>query len=183
MNKDILINQTPEEQSALTADPASALPETPAPDVSTAFDISSAGDRPILSDPRSAAGLALSGAASIMPDPAPMKLRPDMLHRFKPGRSGNPFGRPKRTREQKESLKVIRSFAPLAVEVLESLLKSDDVSAADMVRICELILDRACGKAGSAVRVTSARETVEESRSCILSLVENICSSDPEASP
>ncbi len=145
LNTEFLPIRTAEEQSALTEAPAAASPVLSAPP-----------------------------AAPSLPAPSPVKPPSGRSHLFQPGQSGNPSGRPKRTQEEKEALAVIRGLAPLAVEKLESLLKSAKVSAAVKVKICEIILDRTYGKAESAVRVTSAQETVEKSQSYILSLVERI---------
>ena len=95
-------------------------------------------------------------------------------HRFQPGQSGNPSGRPKRTQEEKDALAAIKALAPDAVAKLQSLLESKKVSPAVKVRIAELILDRTYGKAETAVKVTSVAETVESSKTYILSLVDQI---------
>ena len=95
-------------------------------------------------------------------------------HRFQPGRSGNPSGRPKRTPEEKDALEAIRKLAPGAAEKLKALLNSTRTPAAVKVRVCELILDRTYGKPDSSVKVTSVQQTVEQSRDYILSLVERV---------
>lgn len=66
--------------------------------------------------------------------------------RFKPGNSGNPGGRPKRTPEQRDALEAVKSLAPDAVEAMERLLKAKDTPPALRVRIAEIVLDRAYGK-------------------------------------
>lgn len=66
--------------------------------------------------------------------------------RFKPGSSGNPGGRPKRTPEQRDALEAVKSLAPDAVETMERLLKAKDTPPALKVRIAEIVLDRTYGK-------------------------------------
>lgn len=66
--------------------------------------------------------------------------------RFKPGSSGNPGGRPKRTPEQRDALEAVKSLAPDAVRTMERLLKAKNTSPTLKVRIAEIVLDRAYGK-------------------------------------
>ncbi len=183
---EILPIQTLEEQSALTEAPASALPKATAASaaaVAPPFDVPRTANPPILSEPPASAGLTLSVASPSLPDPAPMKPLSKQVYYFHPGQSGNPSGRHKCTKEEKEAMDAIRSLDHIAVEKLESLLKSDDVSAAVKVKICELILDRTYGKVETAVRVTSVQKTVEKSESYILSLVERIRADMEDESP
>ena len=106
--------------------------------------------------------------------PADLPSAPRKPHLFQPGVSGNPSGRPKRTQEEKDALQAIRDLAPDAVEKLKALLNSTRASPAVKVRIIELILDRTYGKAESAVKVTSVAETVQQSESYIMALVEKV---------
>ena len=64
--------------------------------------------------------------------------------RFKPGSSGTPGGRPKRTPEQRDALEAVKSLAPDAVRTMERLLKAKNTSPTLKVRIAEIVLDRAC---------------------------------------
>ena len=65
---------------------------------------------------------------------------------FKPGQSGNPGGRPKKTQEEKDALVMIRSLAPKAVERLEEILDNPKVNTRDLLRAIEIVFDRAFGK-------------------------------------
>lgn len=79
---------------------------------------------------------------------------------FKPGQSGNPSGRPKKTQEQKDALQAIRDLAPNAAEVLKSMLDDVNIPPAQRLRAAELILDRAYGKAEAKVEVSTADGSV-----------------------
>ena len=82
-------------------------------------------------------------------------------NRFKPGQSGNPAGRPKKTKEEEVMLSQLKALTPLALEKMEMMLKNDHVAALAKVRIIEIILERTFGKVESAVKVTNTQESVE----------------------
>ena len=82
-------------------------------------------------------------------------------NRFKPGQSGNPAGRPKKTKEEEVLLDRLKNLTPMALEQMEKMLKSERVAALAKVRIIEIILERTFGKVESAVKVTSTQESVE----------------------
>ena len=82
-------------------------------------------------------------------------------NRFKPGQSGNPAGRPKKTKEKEVMLSQLKALTPLALEKMEKMLKNDHVAALAKVRIIEIILERTFGKVESAVKVTNTQESVE----------------------
>ena len=82
-------------------------------------------------------------------------------NRFKPGQSGNPAGRPKKTKEEEVMLSKLKALTPLALEKMERMLKNDHVAALAKVRIIEIILERTFGKVESAVKVTNTQESVE----------------------
>lgn len=72
---------------------------------------------------------------------------------FKPGKSGNPSGRPKRTAEEKDVLEQIKKLAPKAVQVLEEMLNNDTIAPAYRIKAAEIILDRVVCKAETMVRM------------------------------
>jgi hypothetical protein len=72
---------------------------------------------------------------------------------FKPGQSGNPNGRPKRTEAEKDALEKIRNLAPDVPGLLKSIMQDEKASPAYRLKAAEMILDRAYGKADAALRV------------------------------
>lgn len=81
---------------------------------------------------------------------------------FKPGQSGNPSGRPKKTQEQKDALQAIRDLAPEAAEVLHNMLTGEDVPYPQKLKAAELILERTYGKADARVEVTARDNKIME---------------------
>lgn len=71
---------------------------------------------------------------------------------FKPGQSGNPGGRPKRTQEERDALEAIRKLSAEVPGKLREMLCDPHTPPAVRLRVCELILDRAYGKARRAHR-------------------------------
>ena len=63
-------------------------------------------------------------------------------NRYKPGQSGNPGGRPKKTKEDELLLEKLKALTPLALEKMEAMLNNDRVAALAKVRIIEIILER-----------------------------------------
>lgn len=68
---------------------------------------------------------------------------------FKKGQSGNPKGRPKKSKEEVDAEKICRSFAPEALEKLRELMDSSNDSI--RLKAISIILDRAYGKPKQAV--------------------------------
>ena len=91
---------------------------------------------------------------------------------FKPGKSGNPGGRPKKTQEQKDALQMIRDLAPLAAQKLRDIIEAHDVRAADQLRAIEIILDRAYGNAYANEAVDNTLAAAREILGGINSAVE-----------
>ena len=98
---------------------------------------------------------------SVVPEVAPEEKYPN---RFKPGQSGNPAGRPKKTKEEEALLEQLKQLTPLALEKMKGMLENDRVAALAKVRIIEIILERTFGKVESSVKVTNAQESIEQAQ-------------------
>ncbi len=85
-------------------------------------------------------------------------------NRYKPGQSGNPAGRPKKTREEEALLEQLKQLTPLALEKMKGMLENDRVAALAKVRIIEIILERTFGKVENPVKVTNAQESIEQAQ-------------------
>lgn len=78
---------------------------------------------------------------------------------FKAGQSGNPVGRPKRTPDELELIKMCRVVAPDALTTIERLMKEADK---DSVRLsaAQYIIDRGYGKAVSNINMVAEVDVV-----------------------
>ena len=92
--------------------------------------------------------------------------------RFQRGQSGNPSGRPKRTKEEKDALNEVRKLAPKAVERLKQILEDSTVSKAILLKAIEIVFDRTYGKPEASVKVTSVQETLQESEAYVMAIVQ-----------
>lgn len=79
---------------------------------------------------------------------------------FKPGQSGNPSGRPKKTPEQLDALEAIRALAPQAPAVLMDVMNNPSAPPAARLKAVEMILDRTYGKPDMAVKVEDPKSDV-----------------------
>jgi Family of unknown function (DUF5681) len=95
-------------------------------------------------------------------------LVPPIEHRFVPGQSGNPNGRPRQSVTAKQLRKMARQLTPCAVQRLVELLTSGDDKVALSASLA--LLERGYGKAASEVEVEESiraeaarsRRSVEE---------------------
>ena len=84
---------------------------------------------------------------------------------FKPGQSGNPSGRPKQTKEQKDAMQAIRELTNKAADVLERMLEDETTPPAQRLKAAELVLERAYGKAEARVEInTPDHQVMDEVR-------------------
>ena len=95
-------------------------------------------------------------------------------NRFKPGQSGNPSGRPKKTGEEKEVLESLKALGPKAVEAAESILSSERVSAVAKVQVISLILSYAVGKPETIVKLNTSQQNLTASEARIDALISRI---------
>lgn len=94
---------------------------------------------------------------------------------FKPGQSGNPAGRPRKTPEQKDALAAIRDLAPNAASVLQEIMSDPSAPAAARIRAAVEILDRTYGKAETPIKVEDEkRDTLRDIRSDVAKIKEGI---------
>jgi hypothetical protein len=66
------------------------------------------------------------------------------LKSWKPGQSGNPSGK---SRSLNDIMRLARSHAPEAVEVLRSIMSNEQAADRDRIAACLALLDRGCGRA------------------------------------
>ena len=93
---------------------------------------------------------------------------------FLPGQSGNPSGRSKQTEEEKDALEEIRKLAPGVADKMKELLNNPRVPAIAKVRILEIILERTYGKPETALKLTTAQQSVEAAQARIAAIVSQI---------
>ena len=93
---------------------------------------------------------------------------------FLPGKSGNPSGKSKSTDEEKEALEEIKKLAPGVAKKMQELLNNPKVPAIAKVRILEIILERTYGKPETALKLTTAQQSVEAARARISAIVSQI---------
>src|SRR5262245_46993772 len=79
---------------------------------------------------------------------------------WKKGQSGNPSGRPKRTRKQNYTItELARKHSPAAIKTLVEVMNSENSTMTAKAIAAEKILDRAWGKAPQSVAVIGAMIT------------------------
>jgi len=63
---------------------------------------------------------------------------------FKPGKSGNPSGRPKQPKEFKD---LVKANTVPALEAVISIMNNKNAKESDRLKAAEIVIDRAYGKA------------------------------------
>jgi hypothetical protein len=92
---------------------------------------------------------------------------------FKPGKSGNPDGRPKLPPELKDTL---RGLSPRAVEILTEIMENPESQPAARIRAAEIILNRAYG-----MPLQEIDATIKKARPIVFdSALEDSGATDPE---
>ena len=93
---------------------------------------------------------------------------------FVKGQSGNPSGKRKATEEEVDALEEIRKLAPGVAEKMKEMLDAPRVPAIAKVRILEIILERTYGKPETALKLTTAQQSVEAAQARIAAIVSHI---------
>ena len=93
---------------------------------------------------------------------------------FLPGQSGNPSGKSKSTDEEIKALEEIKKLAPGVAAKMKEMLNSPKVPAIAKVRILEIILERTYGKPETALKLTTAQQSVEAAQARISAIVSQI---------
>jgi hypothetical protein len=77
---------------------------------------------------------------------------------FKPGKSGNPSGRPKQPQEFKEFVKA--NVLP-AFKVILAVMNDENAKDADRMKAAEIVIDRAYGKATQLIAGDKEHDEIE----------------------
>ena len=93
---------------------------------------------------------------------------------FVKGQSGNPSGKKKATQEELDALDEIKKLAPGVAARMTELLNNPRVPAIAKVRILEIILERTYGKPETALKLTTAQQSVEAAQARIAAIVSQI---------
>ena len=84
-------------------------------------------------------------------------------NRYKPGQSGNPGGRPKKTSAELKAVMKMKKLTPAAVEVVEGILKNEKASLYARLQAAEIIFNRAMGRPETFLKVDNAEQSVQAS--------------------
>lgn len=100
-------------------------------------------------------------------------------NRFKPGQSGNPGGRPKRTAAELKAVQKMKKLTPEAVDVVVGILRNEKASLYARLQAAEIIFNRAMGRPETYLKVDNAEQSAEASVARLQAL---FASDDEEAS-
>ena len=91
-------------------------------------------------------------------------------NRFKPGQSGNPGGRPKKTPEELKAVEELKKMTPEAAKVVFDILKNEKASLYARLQAAEIIFNRAMGRPETYLKVDQSEQSVEASAAMLQSL-------------
>ena len=101
-------------------------------------------------------------------------------NRFKPGTSGNPGGRPKKTAAELKAVEKMKKLTPEAVDVVEGILKNSKASFYARLQAAQIIFDRAMGRPDTFLKVDNAEQSVAASSARLQSLFVSADDEDDE---
>ena len=101
-------------------------------------------------------------------------------NRFKPGTSGNPGGRPKKTAAELKAVEKMKKLTPEAVDVVEGILKNSKASFYARLQAAQIIFDRAMGRPDTFLKVDNAEQSVAASSARLQSLFGSADDEDEE---
>ena len=97
---------------------------------------------------------------------------------FRPGCSGNPSGRPKKTPEEETAVRMMKAATPEAVDIILKIIRDEKSSCYAKLQAAEMILNRAMGRPDNYLKVENVEESVEEAAASLLELFENAAKED-----
>ena len=104
-------------------------------------------------------------------------------NRYKPGQSGNPGGRPKKTPEELKAVAELKRMTPEAVKVVVKILKNEHAYLYARLQAAEIIFNRAMGRPETYLKVDNAEQSVEASVANLMDLFGSVEEEEPEVLP
>ena len=91
-------------------------------------------------------------------------------NRYKPGQSGNPGGRPRKTPAELKAVEMMKQMTPEAVEVVVQILRNKNASLYARLQAAEIIFNRAMGRPETYLKVDQGEQSVEAAAARLQSL-------------
>ena len=91
-------------------------------------------------------------------------------NRYKPGQSGNPGGRPRKTPAELKAVEMMKQMTPEAVEVVAQILRNKNASLYARLQAAEIIFNRAMGRPETYLKVDQGEQSVEAAAAKLQSL-------------
>lgn len=91
-------------------------------------------------------------------------------NRYKPGQSGNPGGRPRKTPAELKAVEMMKQMTPEAVEVVVQILRNKNASLYARLQAAEIIFNRAMGRPETYLKVDQGEQSVEAAAAKLQSL-------------
>jgi len=116
----------------------------------------------------------LAGDGSIINSEENKENKYPNLHHFPKGVSGNPGGRPKRSKEEQELWNNVRSLGPLTYASMVSILENPRAQAMAKVKLIEIILSYIIGKPRTEIKLDITQENIQASEIRIAALIQSV---------